>query len=76
LDHGHHFFGVIDRGSGFRKFSFVETDGKVGNELLIFADDFTFATAPNIPAMSQRTLLFLGLLVVVAFPLARGLRGK
>lgn len=39
---GHHFFGVIDT-SGFTTFRVEETDGKVGQERLIFADDFTFA---------------------------------
>ena len=35
------FFGVIDT-AGFTTFRFEETDGKVGQSLNIFADDFTF----------------------------------
>jgi len=42
-DPGHHFFGVIDT-NGFTGFEFRETDGKVGQERLIFGDDFTFGT--------------------------------
>jgi hypothetical protein len=66
----HHFYGAIDKGFGFREFSFVELDGKAGQELLLSADDFTFASAPPIPAMSRGYLLLLGLLVVVVFPLS------
>ena len=36
------FFGVIDI-VGFTSFRVEETDGKVGQELYVFADDFTFA---------------------------------
>jgi len=39
---GHQFFGVIDI-VGFTSFRVEETDGKVGQELYVFADDFTFA---------------------------------
>jgi hypothetical protein len=42
-DPGHHFFGVI-RTTAFSTFQFREMDGKVGQEKLIFADDFTFGT--------------------------------
>ncbi len=39
------FFGVIDaRPAGFTSFEFRELDGKVGQELFIFGDDFTFGT--------------------------------
>jgi hypothetical protein len=38
----HKFFGVIDT-QGFTQFEFRETEGKVGDEKYIFADDFTFA---------------------------------
>ena len=38
---GHQFFGVIDAG-GFSTFRFEDTDGKVGQQRLVFADDFTF----------------------------------
>jgi hypothetical protein len=39
---GHQFLGVIDTG-GFSTFRFEETDGKIGQMRLVFADDFTFA---------------------------------
>ena len=39
-----YFFGVIDT-DGFTAFEIRETDGKVGDELYIFADDFSFGTA-------------------------------
>ena len=43
---GHQFLGVIDaRPAGFTTFRFEETDGKVGQALYIWADDFTFLTA-------------------------------
>ncbi len=38
-----YFFGVIDT-AGFTEFEIREIDGKVGDELHIFADDFTFGT--------------------------------
>jgi len=38
---GHQFFGVIDtRPAGFTRFEFRELDGKIGQALYIFADDF------------------------------------
>jgi hypothetical protein len=47
----HYFFGVIDASaSGFNQFEFREIDGKVGQERLIFGDDFVFATAPTAKA--------------------------
>ena len=39
---GHQFFGVIDT-AGFTSFRVEETDGKVGQERYVFADDFTIA---------------------------------
>jgi hypothetical protein len=40
-DASFHFFGVIDaRPAGFTRFEFRELDGKVGQELNIFGDDF------------------------------------
>ena len=44
------FFGVVDRRpTGFTKFEFREMDGKVGQSLYIFGDDFTFlTTAPPV----------------------------
>ncbi len=42
---GYQFFGVIDtRPTGFTRFSYEEQDGKVGQALYIFGDDFTFLT--------------------------------
>jgi hypothetical protein len=39
---GHQFFGVIDtRSAGFMQFEFRELDGKIGQSLFIFGDDFT-----------------------------------
>ena len=40
------FFGVIDT-TGFTTFRVEETDGKVGQERLVFGDDFTFGTTPK-----------------------------
>ena len=46
---GFQFFGVIDtRATGFTQFEFRELDGKVGQALFIFGDDFTLLT----PALS------------------------
>ena len=43
---GFQFFGVIDtRLTGFRQFEFRELDGKVGQALYIWADDFTMLTS-------------------------------
>lgn len=49
----HQFFGVIDtRPTGFSRFSFEEQDGKVGQALFVWGDDFTFlTTAPPITAV-------------------------
>jgi hypothetical protein len=42
---GHQFFGVIDdSATGFTEFEFREVDGKVGQQRLIFGDDFTLAS--------------------------------
>jgi hypothetical protein len=43
---GHQFFGVIDI-AGFTQFQVRETDGKVGQALLIFSDDFTIGYLPQ-----------------------------
>ncbi len=49
---GYQFFGVIDtRPTGFTKFKFEEQDGKIGQSLFIFGDDFTLlTTAPIVSA--------------------------
>ncbi len=44
VPNGFQFFGVIDTG-GFDTFRVEETDGKVGQARLVFADDFTFGTS-------------------------------
>ena len=42
----HQFFGVIDtRQAGFTRFEFRELDGKIGQALFIWADDFTLLSA-------------------------------
>jgi hypothetical protein len=63
------FFGVIDAGpTGFTKIQFRETGGKIGQQLLIFADDFTLLAERNvpIPAMGPRGIAALGLAIVAA----------
>jgi hypothetical protein len=48
---GHQFFGVIDAGpDGFSEVQFRETDGKIGQALFIWADDFTLLAEPTLPA--------------------------
>ena len=67
-DPGHHFFGVIDgRAQGFTRFEFREVDGKVGQELRIFGDDFTLLReAPTlVPALSAPGLVGLVLLLAI-----------
>jgi hypothetical protein len=49
---GHQFFGVIDTG-GLTSFRFEETDGKLGQARLVFADDFTFAHTGRISIFSD-----------------------
>ncbi len=43
---GHQFFGVVDT-AGFTQFQVRETDGKIGQALLIFIDDFTIGYLPQ-----------------------------
>ncbi|MCP4293263.1 MAG: hypothetical protein GY780_15675 [bacterium] len=55
------FLGVIDRRtSGFRKFSFEEQNGKIGQEFFVFGDDFTFLTVdePVSAAPAQPTRFY------------------
>jgi VCBS repeat-containing protein len=53
---GHQFFGVIDtRPAGFTQFEFREVDGKVGQALFIFGDDFTMLTPAPSPVEDART---------------------
>lgn len=45
VGNAHQFFGVVDtRPAGFNRFEFRELDGKIGQALYIFGDDFTMAT--------------------------------
>ncbi len=45
LTGGHQFFGVIDaRPAGFSQFEFRELDGKVGQALYVFGDDFSLVS--------------------------------
>jgi VCBS repeat-containing protein len=55
---GHYFFGVIDT-SGFSSFRVEETDGKIGQLRLVFADDFTLATSVQHKSMPSILLLLL-----------------
>lgn len=53
---GYQFFGVIDtRATGFTQFEFREVDGKVGQALYIFGDDFTLLTPAPSPVEESRT---------------------
>jgi VCBS repeat-containing protein len=64
---GHQFFGVIDAGpAGLTEVQFRETDGKIGQALLLFGDDFTLLAEPNpvIPALTRPGVTVLGLLLV------------
>jgi hypothetical protein len=65
---GHQFFGVIDAGPiGFAEVQFRETDGKVGQALFIFADDFTLLAQPIIPVptLDVPGIIGLGILLTV-----------
>jgi hypothetical protein len=60
-DVGNHFFGVIDTTvAGFTGFEFRELDGKVGQQLLVFGDDFIIATTAAIPANNSPVLNPIG----------------
>jgi hypothetical protein len=62
----YHFFGVIDAGPiGFAEVQFRETNGKVGQLLFIFADDFTLLAEPTIavPALDVPGIIGLGVLL-------------
>jgi hypothetical protein len=54
----HKFFGVIDTG-GFTQFEYRETEGKIGDQKFIAADDFTFGTglsSGNTPPVANGAL--------------------
>ena len=58
----HQFFGAIDtRPAGFTSFEFREVDGKVGQALFIFGDDFTLVTGqPTTTQELTDTRVFYG----------------
>ncbi len=63
------FFGVIDAGpAGFTEIQFRETDGKIGQALFIFGDDFTLLAEPavEVPALDLPAVLGLVLLLAIA----------
>jgi hypothetical protein len=63
------FFGVIDAGpTGFTELQFRELDGKIGQSLFLWADDFTIlaeSSAIAVPALSPHALLGLGLVLML-----------
>ena len=53
---GFQFFGAIDtRLAGFRQFEFRELDGKIGQALYIFGDDFTLLTSGQTDVIESET---------------------
>lgn len=56
---GHHFMGVIDT-AGINAFEYRELEGKVGQFLYIFGDDFTFATSATPPINNAPILAPIG----------------
>lgn len=74
------FFGVIDAGpTGWNEIQLRELDGKIGQALLIFADDFTVLAeaAPAVPGPSAAGRVALGALLcaAAAWSLGRGRAG-
>jgi hypothetical protein len=72
----HLFFGVIDT-DGFTQFEVREIEGTIGDEELIWADDFTIAVpfAPAVPSLVGAGLVALaGALVLAAVPVLVGRR--
>jgi hypothetical protein len=64
----HQFFGVIDAGPiGFSEIQFRETDGKVGQALLVFGDDFTLLAEPAVPVPGLDLPGIIGLVVLLAW---------
>jgi hypothetical protein len=67
---GFQFFGVIDAGpDGFAEVQFRETDGKIGQALFIWADDFTLLAEPTapVPAPALGAPGVTGLVLLLAF---------
>jgi hypothetical protein len=63
------FFGLIDAGpTGFSELQFRELDGKIGQALFLFADDFTILAQPlgaAVPALSPQALVGLGFVLML-----------
>jgi hypothetical protein len=58
---------VIDAGPvGLTEVQFRETDGKVGQELFIFGDDFTLLAQPAVPVPALDVPGVMGLVLVLA----------
>jgi hypothetical protein len=69
LGTGYQFFGVIDAGPvGITEVQFRELDGKVGQLLFIFGDDFTVLGEPDVPVptLGVPGVISLGLLLFIA----------
>lgn len=71
LGTGYQFFGVIDAGPvGITEVQFRELDGKVGQLLFIFGDDFTLLGEPDVPvlvpALGVPGVISLALLLFIA----------
>jgi hypothetical protein len=69
LGSGYGFFGVIDANpAGIMEIQFRELDGKIGQSLFIFGDDFTLLGVPDepalIPTLGIPGVVGLGLLLV------------
>ena len=67
---GFQFFGVIDVGPvGFTEIQFRETDGKVGQALFVWADDFTLLAEPSAPVLAPALGApgVIGLVLLLAF---------
>jgi len=58
------FFGVIDT-AGIFQFEFLETEGTIGDQKFIFADDFTFAMTPIPEPGAMLLTVFGGLLLLL-----------
>jgi hypothetical protein len=73
---GSQFFGVIDTGPiGFDEIQFREVDGRITDQFIIFADDFTLLAEPvdvAVPSLDALGLTALGCLLCAAA--ARSLR--
>jgi hypothetical protein len=75
---GSQIFGVIDTGPiGFDEIQFREVDGRITDQFIIFADDFTLLAEPvdvAVPSLDALGLTALGCLLCAAA--ARSLRRR